>query len=117
MERPGLPDRLDVNGNWRSPFVDLVWERPTFDPSQYELMGYDVIKLNFDGSSTVASRGQAMRYGPDSTGCTAPYQQTYRWNTGGDIEGYRIDALFRDLNPDMPNRIVRVGKTAYAPLS
>jgi hypothetical protein len=33
-----------------------------------------------------------------------------------DLEGYRIDALFRDLNPDIPNRIVRIGKTAYAPM-
>jgi hypothetical protein len=33
-----------------------------------------------------------------------------------DLEEYRIDALFRDLNPDIPNRIIRIGKTAYAPM-
>ncbi|MBC8223057.1 hypothetical protein H8E65_00585 [Candidatus Bathyarchaeota archaeon] len=116
VEGRALPERLDLRSVWRTGQVDLAWDRPPYDPEKYELMGYEVIKLEFDGSSTVASRGTPARFGPDSTGCTAPYNQTYRWNTGGDIEGYRVDALFRDLHPDNPNRIVRIGSTAYAPM-
>ena len=116
VEGRALPERLDLRSAWQVGAVDLSWEKPLYDPERYELMGYEVIKLEFDGSSTVASRGTPVQLGPDSTGCTAPYNQTYRWNTGGDIEGYRVDALFRDLHPDSPNRIVRIGSTAYAPM-
>ena len=116
VERPGLPDRLDVNADWLSPWVDLNWESPLFDPEKYELYGYEIIKLYYDGSSTSASREVAARLPRESLRWRGSFDQTYRWNTGGDIEGYRVDALFRDLNPDGPNRIVRVGKTAYAPM-
>ncbi len=46
----------------------------------------------------------------------ASFDGTYDYAASGDIEEYRVDALFRGLNPDEPNRIVRVGKTAYAPM-
>ena len=115
VEGRALPERLDLRSAWQPGQVNLSWERPPFDPEKFELMGYEVIRLEFDGSNTVASRGPPVQLGPDSTGCTAPYNQTYRWNTGGDIEGYRVDALFRDLHPDSPNRMGRVGTTAFAP--
>jgi len=116
VEGRALPERLDLRSAWQAGQVDLSWERPPFDPEKYELMGYEVTQLFYDGSSTVPSRGAPVRFGPDSTGCTAPFDQTYRWNTGGDVNGYRVDALFRDLHPDNPNRIVRIGSTAFAPL-
>ncbi|MCW3988843.1 MAG: hypothetical protein NWE88_02065 [Candidatus Bathyarchaeota archaeon] len=116
VEGRALPEGLDLRSAWLTGQVNLSWERPPYDPEKYELMGYEVIRLEFDGSSTVAGRGAPVQFGPDSTGCTAPYNQSYRWNTGGDIEGYRVDALFRDLHPDSPSRIVRVGRTAYAPM-
>ncbi|MBL7168222.1 hypothetical protein ISS40_06075 [Candidatus Bathyarchaeota archaeon] len=89
---------------------------PQFDPERYELYGYEVIKLSYDGSGTVPSRAEPIRLSTDSTGWTGAFDQTYRWNTGGDIAGYRVDILFRDLNVDYPSRIVRVGSTAYAPI-
>ena len=116
VERPGLPDRLVLNATWRRPWVDINWEMPQFDPEKYELYGYEIIKLEFDGSSTAASREVLAQLPRESLRWRGPFEQTYRWNTAGDLEGYRIDALFRDLNPDIPNRIVRVGKTVYSPM-
>ncbi len=116
VERRGLPDRFFVNAAWVSPWVDLGWETPLFDPGKYELYGYEIIKLLYDGSSTVASREVAAQLPREALRWRGSFEQTYRWNSGGDIEGYRVDALFRDLNPDEPNRIVRVGTTAYAPM-
>jgi len=116
VERPGLPDRLDVNANWRSPWVDVNWESPLYDPEKYELYGYEIIRLYYDGSSTAASRQVVAQLPRESLRWRGPFEQTYRWNTGGDLEGYRVDALFRDLNPNDPNRIVRIGKTAYSPM-
>jgi uncharacterized membrane protein YtjA (UPF0391 family) len=116
VERPGLPDRLDVRANWRSPWVDLSWEIPLFDPAKFELYGYEVIRLFYDGSSTAASREAVAQLPREALRWRGPFEQSYRWNTGGDLEGYRVDALFRDLNPDGPNRFVRVGRTAFDPM-
>lgn len=45
-----------------------------------------------------------------------PFNQTYRWNTGEDIQGYRVDALFKDITSS-PQRFLRVGETSHVPLS
>ncbi len=116
VEGRALPERLDLRSVWRSDGVDLVWDRPPFDPEKYKLYGYEVTRLFYDGSSTVPSRTDPFRLRPDITRLTDSFEQTYRWNIGGDINGYRVDAVFRDLNLDIPNRFVRVGSTAYAPI-
>ncbi len=116
VEGRGLPDSFFVNADWISPWVDLGWETPLFDREKYELYGYEIIKLFYDGSSTAASREVAARLPREALRWRGSFEQEYRWNSGGDIEGYRVDALFRDLNPDEPNRIVRVGSTAFAPM-
>lgn len=112
----GLPDRLVVQSSWGNGRVDLAWESLQYDPEKYELMGYEIIRMRYDGTSTASSRMVMERLPPDSSGWTGPFDQTYRWNTGGDLEGYRVDALFRDLSVGDSSRIVRVGSTAYAPI-
>lgn len=79
-------------------------------------MGYEVVEMRFDGTSTASSRMMVDRLPPGSSGWRGGFEQTYRWNTGGDLEGYRVDALFRELGVDGPPRVVRVGSTAYAPI-
>jgi uncharacterized membrane protein YtjA (UPF0391 family) len=116
VERPALPDRFDIRSVWREGRVELAWDTPQYDPEKYELYGYEVIRLYYDGSSTTSIRAEPIRLPPDSTGWRGPFDQTYRWNTAGDIEGYRVDALFQDLHVDDPTRIVRVGSTAFAPI-
>ena len=111
----GLPDRLVIQSAWGSGRVDLAWERPQYDPEKYELMGYEIVRMRYDGTSTASSRMVVDRLPPESPGWTGPFEQTYRWNTGGDVEGHRVDALFRDLGGDS-SRVVRVGSTAYAPV-
>ena len=33
-----------------------------------------------------------------------------------DIDGIRVNAVFRDLNPNLPERFVRISDTAYQPI-
>ncbi len=113
---PGLPGRLAVQSSWGNGRVDLAWESPQYDLEKYELMGYEITRMRYDGTSTAPSRMAMVRLPLGSSGWTGPFDQTYRWNTGGDLEGYRVDALFRDLSADDSSRIVRVGSTAYAPI-
>ena len=113
----GLPERLVLSASWGGGRVNLAWERPEFDPGRYELMGYEVVEMRYDGTSTASGRRVVGRPPPGSTGWGGGFEQTFRWSTGGDLEGYRVDALFRELGGDGPPRVLRVGSTAYAPLS
>ncbi len=55
------------------------------------------------------------RLGSESRYWNGPFNQTYRWNSGGDIQGYRVDALFKEISS--PPRYLRVGETSNAPYS
>ena len=112
---PGLPDRLVVQSAWGNRRVDLTWDSPQYDPEKYELMGYEIVQMLYDGTSTAPSRMVVDQLPPGNSGWTGPFDQTYRWNTAGDIEGYQVDALFQELNVIDSSRIVRVSSTAYAP--
>ena len=113
---PGLPERLVLRSSWGGGRVDLAWEGPVYDPGRYELMGYEVVEMRFDGTGTAPGRRVVGRPPPGSTGWGGDFEQTYRWSTGGDLQGYRVDALFRELGGDGPARVLRVGSTAYAPI-
>ena len=110
----GLPDRLVLQSSWVGGRANLAWERPVFDPGRYDLVGYEIVRLRYDGTDTAPGRAVVDRLPPESPGWTGPFEQSYRWNTGGDLEGYRVDALFRDLGDS--SRVVRVGSIAYAPV-
>lgn len=112
----GLPDRLNLRSNWANQRASLSWDELQYDRGRYELQGFEVTRLYFDGSSTSANRMIADRLGPDSRYWNGPFNQTYRWNTGGDLQGYRVDALFKDITSSPP-RFLRIGETAHAPLS
>ena len=113
---PGLPERLVLRSSWGGGRVSLSWERPVYDPGRFELMGYEVVEMRFDGTGTTPGRGVVGRPPPGSTGWGGGFEQTYRWSTGGDLQGYRVDALFRELGADGGARVLRVGSTAYAPI-
>jgi len=112
----GLPDRLNLRSDWANQRVSLSWNELQYDSARYELEGFEVTRLYFDGSSTSANRMIADRLGPDSRYWNGPFNQTYRWNTGGDIQGYRVDAIFKEITSSPP-RYLRVGETSHAPYS
>ena len=114
--RPALPDRFDLRSAWGPDGIRLDWETPDFDPDKYELLGYDVYQMYYDGSGTAPSLRGPTRLTPEYTSWTERFQMEYRWSTDGDIPGYRVDALFRDLHPDGPERVVRVGATTRKPI-
>lgn len=112
----GLPDRLNLRSDWSNMRAALSWNELNYDPSVYELQGFEISQLQYDGTSTSATRSVVDRIGPDSRYWNGPFNQTYRWNTGGDIQGYRVDAIFKEIATDPP-RYLRVGETAHAPYS
>ena len=112
----GLPDRLNLRSDWANQRSSLSWNDLQYDRGRYELQGFEVTQLYFDGSSTSSSRKVIDRLGPDSRYWNGPFNQTYRWNTGGDIQGYRVDALFKEIRSDPP-RYLRIGETSHAPYS
>lgn len=116
VERPALPDRFDLRSAWGPDGIRLDWETPDFDPEKYELLGYDVYQMYYDGSSTSPLLRGPTRLTSEYTSWSERFQMEYRWSTDGDIPGYRVDALFRDLNPDDPTRIVRVGASTRKPI-
>ena len=115
VELPGLPDRFDVRAFWPRGQVFLEWDTPLFDPEKFELMGYEVIEMLYDGSSTVPVRGKVFEVSPDATQWNGDFKQEHRWSTGGDKDGFDVTPVFRDLHPDFPNRIVRVPDTVRPP--
>jgi len=112
----GLPNRLNLRSDWANQRASLTWDELQYDRSRYQLDGFEVTRLYYDGSSTSANRMIADRLGPESRYWNRSFNQTYRWNTGGDIQGYRVDAIFRDINSSPP-RYLRVGETSHAPYS
>ncbi|MFH2110732.1 MAG: hypothetical protein ABIJ47_05660 [Candidatus Bathyarchaeota archaeon] len=112
----GLPDNLNLRANWDNRRVLIEWGTSSYDRSKYQLYGYEVTRLYYDGSGNTPRRLVVDQLAPESRSWTGPFNQTYRWNTGGDIQGYRVDAVFRDIASDQP-RFVRVGETTYAPIS
>lgn len=114
--RPALPDQFDLKSVWSKFGVQLDWLTPDFDPEKFELLGYEVFQMYYDGSSTAPLLRGPTRLTPDYTSWSERFDMTYRWSTDGDIPGYRVDALFRDLHPDDPTRVVRVGASTRKPI-
>ena len=92
----------------------LEWDTPRFDPGEYELEGYEVVRLQYDGRGSGSSRNTMARLPPERERWEWSFEQTYRWNTSGDVEGYTVNALFRHP-PGSEQGMRIIGDTVYAP--
>lgn len=80
----------------------------------YELYGFEIIQLKYDGMSTLPSNVLMDRLSPRASNWIANVNQTYEWSTQGDIAGYKVDALF--LKKQSPyHEFIRIGETTYSP--
>jgi len=115
-EGRALPGRFDVKADWGNESVKLLWDTPLFDPTKYMLDRYEIIWQTYDGTRTSFISGEPINISPERTSWGSSFKQTYRWNTQGDIDGIRVNAVFRDLNPNLPERFVRISDTVYHPI-
>ena len=113
VQPPGLPDNIKLRARWGRKIL-LDWKHPKYDKKLYELYGYEVIQLKYDGMSTTPAENLLDRLSPRSSNWRANVNQTYDWSTQGDVAGYRVDALF--LNKQSPyHEFIRIGETTYSP--
>jgi hypothetical protein len=115
--RPGDPPlpRLNLKAAWARDQVTLDWSRPGFDPAIYRLDGYEVSVLKYGPGDTVPVKTLVAKLSPDTIQWMSHYNQTYRFSTGGDLNGYVVDALLRHITNTGQNEIMRIGATAFAP--
>lgn len=95
-----------LNGIWTPGQVSLAWGTPQYDQSKYVLDGYNVYQQTYGPTSNVATSILLNRAGPLPPNVTAtnqPFNQTYRFNTGGDIAGYRVEPVFHQITPQGPS--------------
>jgi len=78
----------------------LAWGTPQFDWLKYVLLGYDISQMTYGPASTAAQDILLFRT-PSGSNATIiqPFNQTYRWNTSGDIGGFRVDPVYGELSP------------------
>ena len=88
-----------LTANWAPDAVTLNWTEPQFDRSRYVLLGYDISQQTYGPTSTAAQSIFRGRVPPNSTSTTIPFNQTYQWNTNGDIAGFRVDPVFGQITP------------------
>jgi hypothetical protein len=89
-----------LNGVWEPGKATLTWGTPQFDRSKYVLLGYDISQMTYEPASTASQDILLFRASPGSNATVIqPFNQTYRWNTSGDIGGFRVDPVYGELNP------------------
>ena len=71
-------------------------------------MRYEITEMLYNGSSRSPVKGRVFNVDPGTTQWDFRFEQEYRWNTGGDKDGFEVTPVFRDLHPDFPNREVRI---------
>ncbi len=97
---PGLGTLPFLNGVWEKGKATLTWGAPQFDRLKYVLLGYDISQITYGPASTAAQDILLFRVSPGSNAAIIqPFNQTYRWNTSGDIGGFRVDPVYSELNP------------------
>lgn len=95
-EITGLPY---LNGFWEPGLARLSWGTPQYDPSKYRLLGYDISQQTYMPTSTASQSVYLTRVPAGTNSLNQPFNQTFRWNTSGDIAGYRVDPVYGQLNP------------------
>ena len=112
---PPLPSALNVRATWTEGQITLNWDPPQFDASMYQLEEYVVSRMQYGPTSTAAQKTPVARLSPQYTQWAERFNQTYRWNTSGDIEGYTVEALLRRVSSTGYKETFRVGGMAYTP--
>jgi len=112
---PPLPSNLNLRANWTRNQVSLSWDEPQIDASQYQLDGYVVSAMQYGPSSTAPVKTPVAQLPRGNTNWSAPFNQTYRWNTNGDLEGYTVEALVRHTSSTGSTETLRIGAMTYAP--
>jgi len=107
---PGLPNSLGLKYKWGRN-VQLNWEKLKYDKKLYELYGFEILELRYDGASTQPYVNLVERLSPNTTKWRGRIEQTYQFSTQGDIAGYRVDALFMDRQSPY-RQFIRIGETA-----
>lgn len=110
---PGLPLSLNLKAKWGRK-VNLNWDKPKYSKNIFDLYGFEVMQLRYDGSGTQPRYVMVERLNPNTNKWNAGFKQTYQFSTTGDISGYRVDALFLDKRTPF-TQFVRVGDTAFYP--
>jgi hypothetical protein len=110
-----LPSALDVRATWTEGQVTLNWNQPQFDASMYRLDEYIVSRMQYGPTSTAVQKVPLARLSPQNTQWVESFNQSYRWNTGGDIEGYTVEAVLRRISSTGHLETFRVGGMAYTP--
>ena len=75
----------------------VEWDAPGYDPSRERLRGYTIYRLQNRPDATVAQKVPIAKFLQGATLFCEPFQQTYRYSTGGDIEGYVIEPIYESL--------------------
>jgi hypothetical protein len=109
---PDLPNMLGLKYKWGRN-VQLEWSKLKYDKKLYELYGFEVLELRYDGMSTQPYANLVERLSPNMNKWRGRIKQTYQFSTQGDIAGYRVDALFLDKQSPY-NQFIRIGETAYS---
>jgi hypothetical protein len=112
---PSLPSALDLRATWENDQVELIWDRPLFDENRYRLDGYVVSKMQYGPRGTAPEKVQLAGLSSQETEWRSPFTQTYRWNTGGDIESFVVDAILRQVSSTGQEGITRIGGIVYVP--
>lgn len=83
-----------LNAVWGPNGVTLTWGQPQFDQNQYSLLGYQVSILTYGPNNTMPVQTVISVQPPGPGQVNLPFDQTFRYNSGGDIAGFRVDPIF-----------------------
>jgi hypothetical protein len=106
---------LKLNATWPKGQVNLKWGKPQFDSATYRLDGYVISSMNYSQSSTDAVKTVIDQLPPYRTQWASKFEQTYKWNTRGDTEGYIVEAILRHHTGTGTVQTIKVGAMAYVP--
>ena len=87
-----------LNAAWTQNGVTLSWGTPDYDPNQFTLLQYDIKRFVYGPNST-APHAVFVGLSPAGSNNSAWWvpQQTFRISTGGDVAGYSVEPVFRNL--------------------
>ncbi|MDP2955460.1 MAG: hypothetical protein Q8N53_03495 [Longimicrobiales bacterium] len=75
--------------------MEFWWEPPRFNPETEQLVGYRVYAGMYGpGGTAPAEVLLNPPFGPGVTRGFATFNQTYRFSTGGDVVGFRVEPMF-----------------------